>query len=186
MIVKERFSTPKRHGSTFHLLALTCGFREDSHAPMEKAWIEVQLRALPAAPARNPTAWSMEPSSLGTPTTVSKSVTLNASLKLTSPLLPVELGPGVERASSTETESSVPYLEAYREGTSRPTWIFTATEAVAIRGTHRLRVVIELPKGATGQAQVSIGATLKLKRLGLISYRAALEDLPGKEIIAFA
>lgn len=172
-----------RPESMFLLLALTCSFRAVNEEPIEQAWIEVQLQTQQPADADDPTAWSMEPLSLTSPVQVSEVTRLDASLKLTSPVVPIELGPAAGREKTEAFEVPMPFLEAHREGTSRPAWIFSRTKIMEVRGVHRLRTVIDLPAGATGRAEVSAGATLRLKRLGLIPYRALLDQLPEHRIV---
>ncbi len=173
----------ERSESSFWLLALTCSFRAVDDEPIEKAWLEVRLRTETPGDGLEPAAWSMEPLSLSSPLQVSKVAKLDASLKLTSDLIPVEIGPAASVQRTQEHEEQVPYLEAYREGTACPSWIFTRTSINEIRGVHRLRAVVELPTGATGRAEASVGATLRLKLLGLISYRANLHDLPEHQSV---
>ncbi len=167
-----------RPQSQFCLLALTCSFRADDDAPIERAWIEVRLETQAPEGSDAPIAWSMEPLSVSDPMHVEETAKLDASLKLTTPLVPVELGPSVGREKKVVIDRPLPWVEAHREGTSRPSWIFSRTAIVDVRGPHRLRTVVELPAGATGQAEISAGASLRLKALGLIPYRARLDRLP--------
>lgn len=172
-----------RPSSTFLLLALTCSFRVVNDEPIEQAWIQVQLSTLQPVGCDDPTAWSMEPLSLTSPLRISETTRVDASLKLTSPLVPVEAGPSAAGEKTEAFQVSVPFVEAYREGTSRPAWIFSRTKITEVRGVHRLRTVIDLPAGATGRAEVSAGATLRLKKLGLIPYKALLDQLPERKVI---
>lgn len=169
--------------SSFWLLALTCSFRAMDDEPIEKAWLEVRLHTETPKGALEPTAWSMEPLALSNPLRVSKGAKLDASLKLTSTVIPLDFGPAASWERTHEYEQHVPYVEAHREGTARPSWIFTRTPITDIRGVHRLRTVIELPTGATARGEVSAGATLRLKLLGLIPYRAKLDDLPEQQSV---
>jgi hypothetical protein len=171
-----------RPSSAFLLLALTCSFRAADDQPIEQAWIEVRLQTLQPSGSDDPTAWSMEPLSLTNPVQVSEVTKLDASLKLTSPVIPIEVGPDMERDKTETFEVQVPFVEAHREGTSRPAWIFSRTKITEVRGVHRLRTVIDLPAGTTARAEVSAGATLRLKKLGLIPYKALLDRLPDHQI----
>jgi hypothetical protein len=172
-----------RRDSTFWLLRISCSFRARDREPMESAWLEVQLRGVEPDGVANPTAWSMEPLSLHDPMEVSRVVKLDAALKLESDLIPVEVGPSTSRETSNAFVKRLPYVEAHREGTARPAWIFTRTPVTEIRGVHRLRAVIELPASATAAGEVGVGATLRLKKFGLISYRANLEDAPERQLV---
>jgi hypothetical protein len=171
--------------SSFWLLALTCSFEAVDDAPIDRAWIEVGLRTDRPPSAPEPTAWSMEPLSLADPLQVTTTVKLDASLKLTSPVVPFEIGPSAGSEQSKQFTRQLPYVEAQREGTARPSWIFSRTEITDVRGVHRLRCVIELAAGATAEAEISAGASLNLKLLGLIPYRARLDDIPENQSIMF-
>jgi hypothetical protein len=171
-----------RPESTFWLLALTCSFRAVDDEPIEKAWIEVQLETVEPPGSEAPTAWSMEPLSLSNPMQISQVTKLDGSLKLTSTLVPIEVGPSVGREKTVEFETLAPFVEAHREGTPRPAWIFSRTKVTDVRGVHRLRTVVDLPAGTSGRAEISAGASLRLKRLGLIPYRAKLDQLPDHRV----
>jgi hypothetical protein len=147
-----------RRDSTYWLLGITCSFRAHDQEPMESAWLEVQLRDVEPDGVGDPTAWSMEPQSLHDPMEVSRVAKLDAVLKLKSDLVPVEVGPSVSKETGNAFTKRLPYIEAHREGTARPAWIFTRTPVTEIRGVHRLRAVIELPASATGAGEVSVGA----------------------------
>lgn len=175
-----------RPESRFLLLGLTCSFLPVEEQPIEKAWLQIQMRTDSPRGAAEPISWSMEPLSLSDPVQVSTSANLDASLKLTSALVPVEVGPSVSKGSSHTYSERVPYLEALREGTARPVWMFTRTEVTEIRGVHRLRTVIEMPAGATGHAEISVGATLRLKLLGLLPYRSELAEVPEIQTVPLA
>jgi hypothetical protein len=172
-----------RSNSTFWLLALTCSFRAVDDEPIEKAWLEVRLETVHPPGSEAPTAWSMEPLRLSDPMQVSQVAKLDASLKLNSPVIPLELGPSAGREKTEQFVESVPFVEAHREGTSRPSWIFSRTKITDVRGVHRLRTVVDLPAGATGRAEVSAGASLRLKRFGLIPYKAQLDQLPEHQTV---
>jgi hypothetical protein len=168
---------------TFWLLGLTCSFRADDDEPIERAWLEVRLETTQPTGAAAPTAWSMEPVKLSDPMQVTRVTKLDGSLKLTTPVVPIEVGPSMGRETTESAEQELPFVEAFREGTSRPSWIFSRTKITDVRGIHRLRTVIELPAGATGRAEISAGASLRLKLLGLIRYKAKLDRLPEHQAV---
>jgi hypothetical protein len=175
----------ERHDSAFWLLCLTCSFLASEDAPIDRAWLQVRLRSAPPEKGDEPVAWSMEPQALSDPVKIARSAKLSASLKLSSELVPLEVGPAVERGKTSEYTRDVPYVEAHREGTARPAWIFTRTEIVEIRGVHRMRAVVEVSAGRQARAEVSVGADLALKRFGLIPYKSKLADLPEHQTITF-
>ena len=172
-----------RPDSTFWLLGLTCSFRAVDDEPIERAWLEVRLETTQPVGADEPTAWSMEPGKLSDPMQVTRVTKLDGSLKLTTPVIPIEVGPSVGRETTESSERELPFVEAFREGTPRPSWIFSRTKVTDVRGVHRLRTVVELPAGATGRAVISAGASLRLKLLGLIPYKAKLDRLPDLQTV---
>jgi hypothetical protein len=172
-------------GSAYWLLAVICSFRAIEDEPMESAWLEIKLQTIRPGGGPVPTAWSMEPLTLQDPMQISRVAKLDASLKLTSEVIPVEVGPSWGKEVTSSYSKRLPYVEAHREGTARPSWIFSRTPVTEIRGVHRLRTVVELPGGATGKGEISVGATVKLKRLRVISYRARLEQLPDQRTVVF-
>jgi hypothetical protein len=163
-----------RPKSRFGLLALTCSFRFSEDEPLEKSWLEATMRTLEPADADSPVAWSMEPRVLQDAVTISRVVKLDMSLQLTSEVVPIEVGPTAGRETTTGFTRNQPYVEAFREGTARPSWIFTRTKVSEIRGLHRLRAVVELPAGSSGEVEVTAGATVRHKWLGLITYRSTI------------
>jgi len=171
--------------SDFWLLGATCSFRAVASEPLETAWLEIRLQTVRPGGAAEPTAYSMEPLTLTDPVTVTTTVKLDASLKLTSPVVPIDFGPSAERTTTTSYTERKPYVEAYRPGTARPAWWFYPTPATGIRGVHRLRVVVELPAGASGRGEVSVGAQVRLKALGLFPYRTAVNQVPDHQIVSF-
>ncbi len=172
-----------RPNSTFWLLALTCSFRAVEDEPIENAWLEVRLETVQPVGSEAPTAWSMEPLRLTNPVQVSNVTKLDGSLKLTSPVVPIEIGPSLGREKTEEFETELPFVEAHREGTPRPSWIFTRTKITEIRGVHRLRTVVDVPAGVIGRAEISAGARLRLKRFGVIPYEAQLDRLPEHQAV---
>jgi hypothetical protein len=175
----------ERDGSAFWLLGLTCSFLASEDAAIDRAWLQVQLRSAPPGEGGEPLAWSMEPQAMSDPVQIARSTKLSASLKLTSELVPLEVGPAAERGKTSEYTRNVPYVEAHREGTAKPVWIFTRTEIADIRGVHRMRAVVEMSAGHRVRAEVSAGADLALKRLGLIPYKSKLANLPEHQTITF-
>jgi len=170
--------------SMFWLFGISCSFRADARAPLNRAWLELQLTSVQPPDRPAPIAWSMEPVSSEDLVQVGRKATLDGFLKLKSTLIPLEVG---SSAAVEETETHgrrVPFVEAHREGTSEPCWFFTRTEMTEIRGVHRLRMVIETGMNSVAQAHVSVGAVIQRKRLGAFTYRAALDDL-GHQILQF-
>ncbi len=166
-----------RTGSRFTLLTLTASFIHDEEKPFESAWVDVTIRCQDAPGVEQPVAWSMKPRLESDVTTILRKVSVNASLKLTIPGLPAETGPGASRERSETFESHMIKAEALNEGTSTPRWVFYPTEATEIRGIHRLCTVIDIPASVPGTAQISMGATIRLRRMKIFRYAAALTNV---------
>jgi len=168
-----------RPASRFFLLALTASFAPDDENPLESAWVDVQLSTDSPAGTEDPVAWSMKPSTSSDPVSETRKVSIDASLKLVADL---GVQAGKERTISFERRAVT--VEALREGTRTPGWTFYATEVGQIRGAHHLFLIIDMAAGSTGTATISVGATLRLRRLRVFRYRATLEHLPEMSRIA--
>jgi hypothetical protein len=101
-------------------------------------------------------------------------VSVDASLKLSIPGVPVEAGPTAASERNKTFDRAMIRVEALNEGTSTPRWVFYRTEATAIRGIHRLCMVIDIPASRPGLAKISMGATIRLRRMKIFRYDAAL------------
>jgi len=132
--------------------------------------------------APEPIARSMKPLSSADPVSVSRTVSFNGSLKLT--VGPAEIGPDAGSEKVISYARSAISVEALREGTARPQWRFYSTEVGQIRGVHHLFLIAQLGAATKGLADISIGATVQLRRLKIFRYSAALEDLPGVTQVA--
>lgn len=173
-----------RPDSTFSLLGLTVGFAYDEDNPLGSAWVDVTLRRQAPADAPEPVAWSMQPLSEADPVNVAKKATFDASLKLKSQLLPVDIGPSASRETDRSYTQRAVSVEASGEGTSAARWTFFATEVSPIRGTHRLLLIVETASKCSGRAEISVGATIRLRRRKLFRFRAALDKVPEVAVIA--
>jgi hypothetical protein len=155
--------------STFWLLAISCSFRAVEKEPMETAWLQVSLSTVNPDGAAAPVAWPMEPTMLDDAVQVTRTTKLDASLKLASDHVPIDIGPSSGREITRAYTERRPFLEALHEGTERPAWVFTRTPVTEIRGLHRLRTVVELAARSVGQADISAGAILKAEPARAVS-----------------
>ncbi|RMI28086.1 hypothetical protein [Streptomyces triticirhizae] len=101
-------------------------------------------------------------------TTVNRS----SRLAVTSDQLPVS--PELEWSSQHAREE--PYLVARGIDTDTVQWEFHRTTGHVLDGSYELKAVLEIPLGVTGGVLLSASATIRKKRLGLIGYRARLDD----------
>jgi hypothetical protein len=173
-----------RPDSVFSLLGLVVGFAYDEDNPLESAWVDVALRGQAPADAPEPVAWSMLPLSEANPVNVAKKATFDASLKFKGQPLPVDIGPSIGHENDWSYTQRAVSVEAFGEGTSAARWTFFATEISPIRGTHRLLLFVETASGSSGQAEISVGATIRLRRKKLFRFRAALDKVPEVAVIA--
>jgi hypothetical protein len=172
-----------RPDSAFSLLGLTVSFAYDGDNPLESAWVNVTLRRQAPPDAPEPVAWSMQPLSEADPVNVAKKATFDASLKLKSQPLPVDIGPSYGHETDSSYTQRAVSVEAFGEGTSAARWDFFATEVSPIRGTHRLLLFVETASGSSGRAEISVGATIRVRRK-LFRFRAALDKVPEVAVIA--
>jgi len=100
---------------------------------------------------------------------VSRSIKIGPQLKLVG----AEIGGlGVEHATSHQTAEA--FLEALCELHADPAWQFTRTRTIALRGSHRLAMIVSAPRSSDTQATVTIRASIR--RWRLLPYRAALPN----------
>jgi hypothetical protein len=167
----------------FSVLALTVSFAYEEDNPLESAWVYVALRG--QAPADELTAWSMQPQSEADPVNVVKKAISDAWLKLKSPLLPADIGPSVSlEGRAVVHRARAVSVEADQEGTSAPRSKFFATNVSPIRGTPRLQLIVETASGSPGRAEISVGATIRLRRKSLFRFRAAPDKVPEVAVVA--
>ena len=167
-----------RSNSRFTMLTLTTSFASDEDNPFESAWVDVKISCPRSLGPAAPVAWSMRPRSEADVSTVVRKVSIDASLKLSMPGIPVEAGPHAGREKNETFNRQIIKVEALREGTSDPRWEFFPTETTEIRGVHRLCMIIDIPVTETGLAEVSLGATIRIRRMKIFRYSAALTDVP--------
>ncbi|GAA2581643.1 hypothetical protein GCM10010399_09280 [Dactylosporangium fulvum] len=152
--------------SAYFVLSLFCTFRAAPDGdPIADAAVGVKLHA-PDAPAdRQPIAWSIDPKRRVRPVPRTGRISLTA--KLTIVESTVEYAPEGSREEL--------FVVGMGEHDSDPEWRFRAVSGSPLIGDEELTVVVKAPAGILARADVSVAATVKHRRLGLIPYRA---DLP--------
>ncbi|WP_327417291.1 hypothetical protein [Streptomyces sp. NBC_01233] len=148
------------------LLSLVCSFRPASDgAPFTDAGIGIRLEA-PDEPAdRQPIAWSISPKRRAVPVPPSGSLTLTANLML--------VDAGVEFTPHQGGQEKL-FVVGMGERDSDPEWRFTATPGTPLVGDESLALIVRTPAGTPTRAHVTVAATVRQRRLGLIPYRAEL------------
>ncbi|WP_030746965.1 hypothetical protein [Streptomyces sp. NRRL S-31] len=148
------------------LLSLVCSFRPSpGGAPFVDAGIGIRLEA-PDEPAdRQPIAWSISPKRRALP------VTPSTQLKLTAKLMLVEAG--VEYTPEQGGREEL-FVVGMGERDSDPEWRFSATTGTPLVGDESLALIVRVPADVPALAHITMAATVKQRRLGLIPYRAEL------------
>lgn len=147
----------------YHVLRFTCTFEADRDAPIESAWIRMDLTHADENPNPDsqPVAWSLEPTLLSTPTGIVRRIDIQGPMKLMT-------------YSKERVDPEDIYLQARYNGTSHPTWYLTRTEHRGIEGDHDLRATVRLPCAGEGLVRVGLGASVRRKIGRLIPYVALL------------
>jgi hypothetical protein len=157
----------------FFLLQVTCTFRPLPDEPFQSAFLELRLEPAEAA-AVEPMAWSMQPERLTRQRTLERKVKLGGSLKI----LGVGLEGGVEQTEGFSPDEV--FLQALYEGLPTPSWELRTTRWARIEGLQRFAVVVRAAKRVQTLGSATVRATVRRKRFGLLSYRAAVGE--GEQI----
>lgn len=153
---RRRYAAGDRRFAT---VELPVSFVHDDDNPFESAWLQVALTQDSDGDGWPPVGRWLEPS------VVSSTVAETHTTKLgTSKILMTE------HNQQTTSQRTLISLEALYEGTAQPTWSFTRTRHHEIRGRHTLTMAVEHAPTGTVTASVSIGATIRVRRLGIFSY----------------
>jgi hypothetical protein len=148
------------------MLSVFCSFRAAPDGdPIADAAVGVNLQA-PGEPAgRQPIAWSINPKRRV------RTVPRTGRVALTANLTVVEST--IEYAPQGNREEL--FLVGMGEHDSDPEWRFRAVGGQPLIGDEELTIVVRKPAGVPARADISLAATIRHRRLGLIPYRA---DLP--------
>jgi hypothetical protein len=136
--------------------------------PLQRVWFIVQLARPDKGPSPLPIAWSMKPERLSDDVTNSSKATIGADAKL--------LSAGLELGSSRVSKDVS--LQALYTMQSNPTWILERTKSAEISGTQRFVLVVRSPRDAPAHGRLEVGALIRKKRLGLLSYKVPLDAIP--------
>ncbi|MCZ1008104.1 hypothetical protein [Streptomyces lydicus] len=160
------FLTAEASHSDYLLLSLTCAFRPSANSdPFADAAVGVRLES-PDEPAdRQPIAWSISPKKRSHPVERATTIGLSAKLAIESTL---EITPGQGREDL--------FIIGMGERDSDPEWRIQATSRHPLIGDETFTLIVKATAGAPVQAHVTVAATIKHRRFGLIPYRA---DLPA-------
>ncbi|ROQ72932.1 hypothetical protein EES39_33365 [Streptomyces sp. ADI92-24] len=161
------FLTAEASYSDYLLLSLTCAFRPPANGdPFTDAAVGVLLES-PDEPAdRQPIAWSISPKKRSHPVERATTIALSAKLAIVESSL--ELTPGQGREDLC--------VIGMGERDSDPEWRIRPTSRHPLIGDETFTVIVKAVAGAPVQARVTVAATIRHRRFGLIPYRA---DLPA-------
>ncbi|MEI7031675.1 hypothetical protein [Streptomyces pratensis] len=148
------------------LLSLVCSFRPSPEgAPFTDAGIGIRLEAPGQPVERQPIAWSISPKKRTVPVAPSGSLALTANLMF--------IDAGVEFTPHEGGREEL-FVVGMGERDCDPEWRFTATPDTPLVGDEALALVVRTPAGAPAQAHITVAATVRQRRFGLIPYRAEL------------
>ncbi|RPF35052.1 hypothetical protein EDD92_5047 [Streptomyces sp. TLI_185] len=153
--------------SDYFLLSVTCAFRPPANGdPFADAAVGVLLES-PGQPAdRQPIAWSISPKKRSHPMERATTVGLTAKLAIVESTLEVTRGQGREEF----------FVIGMGERDSDPEWRIKATSRHALIGDETFTLIVKATADVPVQAHMTVAATIKHHRFGLIPYRA---DLPA-------
>jgi hypothetical protein len=161
------FLTAEAPHSDYLLLSLTCAFRPPANGdPFADAAVGVLLES-PGEPAdRQPIAWSISPKKRSHPVERATTVGLSARLAIVETTLEVAPGQGREEL----------FVIGMGERDGDPEWRVKATSRHPLIGDETFTLIVKAAAGAPVLAHMTVAATIKHRRFGLIPYRA---DLPA-------
>jgi hypothetical protein len=161
------FLTAEASRSDYLLLSLTCAFRPPANGdPFADAAVGVLLESVDEPADRQPIAWSVSPKKRSHP--VERATTISLSAKLAIIESSLELAPGQGREDV--------FVMGMGERDSDPEWRIRPTSRHPLIGDETFTMIVKATTGAAVQAHVTVAATIKHRRFGLIPYRA---DLPA-------
>jgi hypothetical protein len=150
--------------TTYHLVHAALTLRSaPEDPPFESASVEIRLTA--TGPKAS-TVWSIRPLRV----TRSAEVTTEWRLGPKLELFDVGLEVGSVGGTRTETQEEV-YLEGYGELSSEPAWLLHRTSTRPLRGSHRLIMVVQAPRGATTEVRATVRTRVRARQL--LWYRSA-------------
>ncbi|MCX4590462.1 hypothetical protein OG819_12035 [Streptomyces sp. NBC_01549] len=161
------FLTAEAAHSDYLLLSLTCAFRPPANGdPFADAAVGVLLKS-PDEPADlQPIAWSISPKRRSHPVERATTIALSAKLAIVESTLEVTPGQGREEL----------FVIGMGERDSDPEWRVQATNRHPLIGDETFTLIVKATAGAPVQAHVTVAATIKHRRFGLVPYRG---DLPA-------
>lgn len=152
--------------SDYFLLSLTCAFRPPVNGdPFTDAAVGILLECPDEPVDRQPIAWSISPQKRAHPVERATSIALSAKLAIVESTL--------EFTSNQEEEGT--FVVGMGERDSDPEWRMRATSGHPLIGDETFTLIVKAPTGKPVRAHVTVSATIRHRRFGLIPYRA---DLP--------
>ncbi|MFI9559085.1 hypothetical protein [Nonomuraea endophytica] len=159
------FLRSEASNSDYIMLSLACAFRPGAaSSPFIEAVIGVQLESPDHSDRPQPIAWSISPKKRSVPGRRAARISLTAKLAIIESSL--EIIP--------EGEHEELFLIGMGERDSDPEWRFHATSSTPLIGDEMLTIIVKAPAGAPAQARVSMAASVRYRRFGLVPYRAEL------------
>lgn len=148
----------------FCLLTIDVSFHHIPDEPVAQATVGIQLVKEPRNGGPEPVAIAMIPGLAVRAVKRSSTIRLGADLQM----INSEVG------RSVEYESGEPYLQAHQPGRSDPVWFFNRTRHQELVGPHQLMTVVAMPPASRCTALISLTASIRRRRAGLVGYEAQL------------
>jgi len=158
------FITANSQSFSFHVIYLAFSARPPEGYPLERVVLSFSLQRQDGG-TPDPIALSMTPRTLDRPVEMSRTV------KLAVPLKVVEAG--VEQSRTTTSQQS--FLQSYNELRPDPYWELQRVEGVPIRGSQRLCMVVQAPRGPC-EGRLTVQVTVRGRRLGFFPHVGAPRD----------
>jgi hypothetical protein len=153
----------------YWLVRLACTFQAESDEPFVRAWLNLKLARDDGKAEPEPVAWSMTPFALLQLRDSPWTIKVGASAKILN--AETEWHPGAKAQAAV---LAIGELEA------TPGWEFARTDAAPLSGTQRLAFVLRAPRDVPTMGELSVDATIRRRRMGVIPHSARFPSGPAK------
>lgn len=154
--------TAEQENAAYTMTDLAVTFDGSEDERIEKVWVQIKLTATQSP--QPPIVWSMTPEKVSSPVEMFGSVEIKANLKVFT----------TGATASRKTTGEATFLEALNLLRPDPVWEFSRSPAHAIKGAHRLVLVVRSPARTAVEGRLSITASIRRKYWNIIPYRVLL------------
>ncbi|MGC4984312.1 hypothetical protein ACLQ18_27335 [Streptomyces sp. DT193] len=160
----KQYGEQNSHHRAFRFMMLDLNFRHESGAPILMANLEVAVSTGHHAHPKPGVVLRMSPLTLSTPRVRSSKIALKADFGMLKP----------EAEHSWQGEAGEAYLLSDGVGTPSVQWSFNRVPPQELDHPHQLTLIVDTPKGVRCDAVLSLSATLRKKRAGVLHFRARI------------